>query len=398
MTSRVTAARYVGAALLCTTLVGCGLYDGPDEPVGPAAQHAELAGSAAADPAWAVTPPGPLKAEPVRADLLVVGAKALPARLRAKVRRVDGVRTASPLAVASIAVGERTITVGAVDPAAYRRFAPAATAAATPVWRSVARGEVAITHQIGAGLKQPLGGTLGLRDERSEVPLRIGAYATTVPQIDAVVNYRRAAQLGMTADNALLVSVREADDLAGAADAIRELVGKRATVAPLTETVPRSGTRQAAYLTGGAVAAAVGSFSYQYFEDGSVRPDQRWVAANIRTENVPILGRVTCHRVMLPQLRAALAEVAAEGLAGEIHASEYGGCYVPRFIGRDPSKGLSLHTWGIAVDLNVSGNQRGVAGEIDRRVVNIFKRWGFAWGGDWAWTDPMHFELAALVR
>ena len=51
-----------------------------------------------------------------------------------------------------------------------------------------------------------------------------------------------------------------------------------------------------------------------------------------------------------------------------------------------------------AFDINVPGNQRGVAGEIDRDVVAIFKKWGFAWGGDWAWTDPMHFELAQIVR
>ena len=39
-----------------------------------------------------------------------------------------------------------------------------------------------------------------------------------------------------------------------------------------------------------------------------------------------------------------------------------------------------------------------VAGEIDATVVSIFKKWGFAWGGDWSWTDPMHFELERLVR
>lgn len=151
-------------------------------------------------------------------------------------------------------------------------------------------------------------------------------------------------------------------------------------------------------VTGGSVAAAVGTFSYRWFRDGSVQPDPAWVAANIRTETVPILGSVTGHRVLFPQLRGALREVVARGFADEIHPEEFGGCYVPRFIGRDPRKGLSLHTWGIAVDLNVPGNQRGVAGEIDRTVVAIFKKWGFAWGGDWAWTDPMHFELARLVR
>jgi len=149
--------------------------------------------------------------------------------------------------------------------------------------------------------------------------------------------------------------------------------------------------------TGGSVAAAVGTFGYRWFADGSVQPDPAWVAANIRTELVPILGSVTGHKALFPQLRGALREVQARGLADQIHPSEFGGCYVPRFIGHDPRKGLSLHTWGIAVDLNVPGNQRGTAGEINRDVVAIFKKWGFAWGGDWAWTDPMHFELARIV-
>jgi hypothetical protein len=164
------------------------------------------------------------------------------------------------------------------------------------------------------------------------------------------------------------------------------------------EKIARQQRVRAPEAVGGSVAAAVGTFGYRWFADGTVRPEPGWVAENIRTETVPILGAVTGHKVMLPQLRGALREVVARGLADEIHPEEYGGCYVPRFIGHDPAKGLSLHTWGIAVDLNVPGNQRGVPGEIDRTVVAIFKKWGFAWGGDWAWTDPMHFELAQLVR
>jgi hypothetical protein len=30
-------------------------------------------------------------------------------------------------------------------------------------------------------------------------------------------------------------------------------------------------------------------------------------------------------------------------------------------------------------------------------VVAIFKSWGFGWGGDWGYTDPMHFEMNRLV-
>ena len=71
---------------------------------------------------------------------------------------------------------------------------------------------------------------------------------------------------------------------------------------------------------------------------------------------------------------------------------------MPRFIGRDPSRGLSFHTYGTAIDLNAADNYRGIAGAMDRTVVSIFKRWGFAWGGDWNYTDPMHFELAQLRK
>ena len=114
---------------------------------------------------------------------------------------------------------------------------------------------------------------------------------------------------------------------------------------------------------------------------------------------MPIIGPVTGNKGMLPQLRAALTEIQADPWAGRSDPpGEYGGCYVPRFIANDPSKGLSLHSWGMAVDLNVPGNQRGTAGEMDRRVVAIFKKWGFAWGGDWNYTDPMHFEMDKVVK
>lgn len=204
-----------------------------------------------------------------------------------------------------------------------------------------------------------------------------GGYATAVPGTD---------EPGREADTGPVYTISEDVDL----EELERLV--RAV-----ERIAKQQAVQQPAQVEGSVAAAVGTFSYRWFDDGSVRPDPAWVAANIRTGTVPILGSVTCHRVMLPQLRAALREIVSRGLADEVNPGEYGGCYVPRFIARDPNRGLSLHTWGIAVDLNVPGNLRGTVGAIDRDVVNIFKRWGFAWGGDWNYTDPMHFELARLV-
>jgi D-alanyl-D-alanine carboxypeptidase-like protein len=178
--------------------------------------------------------------------------------------------------------------------------------------------------------------------------------------------------------------------------ALRRVLGPTPTVSTLAlEFAPDA--LSTAVLSGGSVSQAVGTFNYTSHPDGTITPDPRWVRAYIRQENMPIIGPVTGNKGMLPQLRAALTEVVQQGLSSSIHPSEFAGCYVPRYIGHNPAQGLSLHSWGMAVDLNVPGNQRGTVGQMDRRVVAIFKKWGFAWGGDWSYTDPMHFEMNRVV-
>ncbi len=57
-----------------------------------------------------------------------------------------------------------------------------------------------------------------------------------------------------------------------------------------------------------------------------------------------------------------------------------------------------MHAWGLAVDFNVRGNEFGNHNpEMDPRIVEIFERWGFVWGGRWSTPDGMHFELGALL-
>ncbi len=140
----------------------------------------------------------------------------------------------------------------------------------------------------------------------------------------------------------------------------------------------------------------MGVFNYTPIGGGRIAPAKSWVESHIVTEQVPILGTVTCNKYLMPQLRAALLEIVQRGLSPEIHPDEYAGCYYPRYIAG--STKLSNHSFGLALDLNVPGNQRGTVGEMDRTVVQIFKKWGFAWGGDWGYTDPMHFELDHLVK
>jgi hypothetical protein len=120
--------------------------------------------------------------------------------------------------------------------------------------------------------------------------------------------------------------------------------------------------------------------------------DPRWLRRTVVTRRVPILGAVTCHRAMFGPLRRALRELRRRGLARLVDPGDYAGCYAPRRI---PASGnLSLHAWGLAVDLNASANPQGQRPRQDRRLVRIFERAGFTWGGRWPTApDGMHFEL-----
>lgn len=367
-------------------LAGCSNGDGASRP---AAHGSTVAsgGSVSATPA----PGGTVRplAERRTADLLIRDAAPLPSALRDRIRHAHGVATTLVFAVGTATLAGHKVSVAAVDPSTFRSYAPLGTAESDPLWASVARGELAVAHRTADRLHLTLGGRVRFAGRDA----RVGAFATTLPGIDVVVDKAQAARLGLRQDTGMVASVGRSDPGA-VGQRVTALVGKRADVDLLTApaALPRS------FVTGSAASKAFGTFSYRYSPDGTITPDAAWVHANIRTESVPILGRVTCHRLMFPQLRGALNEVVSRGLAGAIHRSQYGGCYVPRFIERNPNRPISLHTWGIAIDLNVPGNERGTRGRMNRQVVAIFKKWGFAWGGDWRYTDPMHFEIAALMR
>jgi hypothetical protein len=118
--------------------------------------------------------------------------------------------------------------------------------------------------------------------------------------------------------------------------------------------------------------------------------DEAWRRRWIATAAMPILGRVTCHRRMLAPLRRALAELERRGLARLVDAGDYAGCFAPGTIGT--SGGISLHTWGVAIDLNARANPYGARSRQDPRLVRALARHGFAWGGRWPTPDAMHFE------
>ena len=398
-TSGPRAACALVAVLAALALTGCGAGGAEDAAAAPL--KAEVSDPAATPAPAAASPKVRANGDSdvaalssrLRPDVLVTGKRTFsPAGLR-KLTALSPENGTVVFRAGKVKVSGHTVSAVAVDPSTFRRFSAQGTAEATPVWLSVARGEAVVSHALAKALHLKLGGDAGVGALTGKATkMRVGAFATPgIPGTDLVVDDATGQALGLAKATGMLLLAGKGEDPVALAGKVRAITGKGGSVDLLT---PPS-ANPVAFLTGSRAAKAFGAFSYRYFPDGTIQPDDRWVSENIVTASVPIFGRVTCHRLMVPQLRGALADVEAAGLAGSLKT--YDGCYVPRFIERNPERSISLHTWGIAIDMDASTNYRGIRGTMDPKIVEIFKRWGFRWGGDWAYTDPMHFELGALL-
>jgi hypothetical protein len=102
--------------------------------------------------------------------------------------------------------------------------------------------------------------------------------------------------------------------------------------------------------------------------------------------------RIYCNRDLVEPLRNALTLVVQRGLGGKIKT--WDGCFNIRQ--KRNGKGLSLHSWGLAIDINAKRNPMGQKSRQDPALVACFTESGFYWGGVWRTPDAMHFELAQL--
>jgi hypothetical protein len=399
--------RALGTAMLPCLLVltacdGSSRADDPDSPSTSASAASETGGGQTAapalDPAHAVDPPGKRTGAIAYSDIIVNGSETLDAATIAKVERLKGVQDVEAISLAEVPIENQALTVAAVDPATYRNFTMLNSALKDVVWDRVAGGELAIRPVLEKKLPIDKDDFLRLGSTDDAPAVHIGALAPLSPQIDAVVNDTWIPTLKMVPHNALLIRTGSTSPITLRKPIEKILSGTKASV-QMTDVVAREGLDPNVVQTAvvvGTVADAVGTFRYTVLSGGHIAPDPAWEAAHITTQTVPILGSVTCNRAIFPQLIAALNDVQAQGLADTIHRGEYAGCYYPRFIAGTTT--LSNHAFGLALDINAVENQRGTAGRIDRGVVAIFKRWGFTWGGDWRYTDPMHFEMNTLVN
>lgn len=318
-----------------------------------------------------------------------------------KVRAVPGVAAAAAVLLSNLTVdvpggeGEAQVSVAAIDPVQFRPLAPEASAQARFVWEGLTNSETFIAHeqfQIFGG--KPLT-SLFARVPLGKRTLRVaGLAANGVPNLaGAMMSLEKAKSLGLENPTLLVVGVHKDAKLSEVTAAL----GQALPDVKFEITRPQPAENRT-FFSGAAAQKAIGSFKYTGNEDGTIRQDAGWVAKNIKSANVPMLGRVQCHKAMFTQLAAALAEIQEAGLSASIKPEQYGGCYVPRFVARDGSRPISMHAWGLAIDINTSDNPQGERPKMDPKVVEIFEKWGFRWGGRWSPPDGHHFELAALIK
>ncbi|MFT5563488.1 MAG: hypothetical protein ACI970_000200 [Myxococcota bacterium] len=329
-------------------------------------------------------------------DLLVETRGVVESAVIEEIRNLVGMQHTAPVAKhdAQATGPDGTVDVDllAVNPVDFRPLTPEVTAQSVGVWERLAAGEVVLRHDVAAKVGVELGGDILLATPNGATLVRVGAFASngTPPVSGIMVPWSVAAELGITQPTGFVLAVTD-DDTTEVELAIASILGDTAVV----ERRKPPQQLQATVTSGG---DTLQPFSYTDNGDGTISIEQGWVDRYIKTVTLPGIATTRCHELMIPQLLAALDEVRELGLYGHFKPEQFGGCYYPRHIDWDPAYPLSNHAWGIAVDFNTHDNWLGDPPQMDMRIVEVFERWGFEWGGRWRRPDGMHFELARIVR
>lgn len=111
------------------------------------------------------------------------------------------------------------------------------------------------------------------------------------------------------------------------------------------------------------------------------------VPANLEIGVIP--KKLYCNKAMIVPLTKAFTSLIKTGFVKELKT--WDGCFNIR-----KKRGLasmSLHSWGIAIDVNAAWNGLNVTPVLSKGFVKCFTDAGFDWGGNWTRKDGMHFQL-----
>jgi len=102
--------------------------------------------------------------------------------------------------------------------------------------------------------------------------------------------------------------------------------------------------------------------------------------------------RIYCNKDLSGPLSHAFRNLIDRGIVGQLKT--WDGCFnIRKKRGGATS---SLHSWGIAIDVNAAWNGFGKTPTMSPEMVKCFTDAGFDWGGTWKKPDGMHFQLSKL--
>ena len=102
--------------------------------------------------------------------------------------------------------------------------------------------------------------------------------------------------------------------------------------------------------------------------------------------------RIYCNKDLVEPLKKAFQELIRTGYVNELKT--WDGCFNIRK--KRGLSSMSLHSWGIAIDVNAFENGLGQTPKLSAGFVKCFTDNGFDWGGVWTRKDGMHFQLSNI--
>lgn len=102
--------------------------------------------------------------------------------------------------------------------------------------------------------------------------------------------------------------------------------------------------------------------------------------------------RIYCNKDLINPLTLAFKNLIQTGAVHELKT--WDGCFNIRM--KRGLNSMSLHSWGIAIDVNAFENGLNQTPKLSQTFVNCFTSVGFDWGGTWQRKDGMHFQLSHI--
>jgi hypothetical protein len=106
----------------------------------------------------------------------------------------------------------------------------------------------------------------------------------------------------------------------------------------------------------------------------------------------PFPNSLECNKDLVGPLSQAFKNIISRNLTNQIKT--FDGCLCIRK--KRGGNTMSLHSWGIALDINAATNGFGAPPTMSHELVACFTDSGFDWGGNWSKPDGMHFQLSSL--